>query len=89
MSEIDKKPKSKRGFACMSPERRREIAALGGKAVSPEKRAFSRRPSLAAKAGRKGGKSVPIENRSFFRFPDLARTAGKKGGHAKKPAPRS
>jgi general stress protein YciG len=49
------KPKSKRGFASMSPEKRREIASLGGKSIPAERRSFSRDPELAAAAGRKGG----------------------------------
>lgn len=49
------KPKSTRGFASMDPERRREIAKLGGRAVPPEKRSFAKDPTLAARAGRKGG----------------------------------
>lgn len=51
----DKIHKSKRGFAAMSPERRREIAAKGGAAVPAEKRSFSRSRDLAAQAGRTGG----------------------------------
>lgn len=47
--------KSKRGFASMSPERRREIAALGGAAVPADKRSFSQQRDLASSAGRKGG----------------------------------
>jgi uncharacterized protein len=49
------KPKSKRGFACMSQEQRRAIASVGGKSVPTEKRSFSRRRDLASEAGRKGG----------------------------------
>jgi len=44
-----------RGFASLSPERRREIAAQGGAAVKPENRSFSRDRGLAAGAGSKGG----------------------------------
>jgi uncharacterized protein len=49
------KPKRKLGFAAMDPEKRRAIARLGGAAVQPHQRAFSRDPYLAAEAGRKGG----------------------------------
>ncbi len=49
------KPKLKRGFSAMSPERRAEISRLGGAAVSAEKRSFSKDRSLAATAGAKGG----------------------------------
>ncbi|AYV48563.1 stress-induced protein [Caulobacter flavus] len=48
---------SKRGFAAMSPEKRRQIAAKGGAAVPPEKRSFSQNRDLAASAGRAGGSS--------------------------------
>lgn len=51
------RPKAKRGFAAMSPEKRREIARKGGAAVPSEKRSFSQSHDLAAKAGRKGGES--------------------------------
>lgn len=54
MTEIAK-PKSKRGFASMTPERRREIAASGGRSVKPENRAYSVNRELARIAGYKGG----------------------------------
>ena len=47
--------KQKKGFACISPERRREIASMGGKSVPPEKRTYSIDKSKAAEAGVKGG----------------------------------
>lgn len=46
--------KQKRGFALLSPERRKEIASRGGKAVPSEKRAFALNPALASIAGKKG-----------------------------------
>jgi len=46
---------SKRGFASMTPERRREIARQGGAAVPSEKRTFATNTDLAREAGRKGG----------------------------------
>ena len=49
------KPKAKRGFACLSPERRREIARKGGASVAPDKRSFATNRDLAASAGQKGG----------------------------------
>lgn len=51
------RPKARRGFAAMSPEKRREIARKGGASVPSEKRSFSQSPDLAAKAGRKGGET--------------------------------
>lgn len=50
---------SKRGFASMSVEKRREIASKGGKSVPAEKRSFSQDRGLASDAGRKGGQSQP------------------------------
>jgi len=42
----------RRGFASMDPERRRELAAKGGRAVDPDKRLWRQDPDAAAKAGR-------------------------------------
>lgn len=39
----------------MTPERRREIATLGGKSLKPEQRTFYTNRQLASDAGRKGG----------------------------------
>jgi general stress protein YciG len=55
ISKITGKPKVKRGFAAMSPERRREIARKGGASVPSEKRSFAKDRDLAASAGSKGG----------------------------------
>lgn len=49
------KPKSKRGFASMDPERQREIARRGGASVKPENRSFSQDRDLAVRSGAKGG----------------------------------
>lgn len=38
----------------MSPERRKEIASMGGKAVKPENRFFSQEPGEAAEIGKRG-----------------------------------
>jgi general stress protein YciG len=46
-----------RGFAAMSLEKRREIAARGGAAVPDHKRSFSQDRDLAAAAGRRGGEA--------------------------------
>ncbi|RTL81273.1 MAG: stress-induced protein [Hyphomicrobiales bacterium] len=66
----------------MDPEKRREIASKGGKAVPAERRSFSQNADLASSAGRKGGQSVSPANRSFSKNPALASEAGKKGGYA-------
>ncbi|WP_424362948.1 general stress protein [Methylocystis parvus] len=77
---MDEPKKSTRGFASMSPEKRREIARKGGLAVPAEKRSFSQDPALASKAGKKGGQSVNPAKRSFSRNPVLASEGGAKGG---------
>lgn len=71
--------KLRRGFACMDPERRREIASKGGKSVPAEKRSYSQDRELAAAAGRKGGAAVPAPKRSFYTNRELAMKAGRKG----------
>jgi general stress protein YciG len=83
---VDKqpKPKAKRGFASMSPEKQAEIASKGGKSVPAEKRSFSQNAGLAAAAGRIGGRNVDPQKRSFSRDPALASSAGAKGGAASK-----
>lgn len=55
MTNTETQPKMKRGFASMDPERRREIARLGGASVPAEKRAFSQNRDLASTAGKLGG----------------------------------
>ena len=50
-------PRARRGFAVMSPERRRENARKGGASVPAEKRSFAKDRDLAATAGRKGGEA--------------------------------
>lgn len=50
--------KQLRGFACMTPEQRREVSAKGGSSVSPDNRSFSKDRALAEAAGRKGGEAT-------------------------------
>lgn len=50
---------TKRGFASMSPERRSEIARMGGASIPPDRRAFSTNRLLAQEAGRKGSMTRP------------------------------
>ena len=76
-------PSGKRGFASMTPERRKEIASKGGKSVKPENRSFASNRDLAAKAGKKGGSKTRPEKRAFHIDRDLASRAGKKGGTKK------
>lgn len=47
----------KRGFAAMTPERRREIAAMGGKAAHENGVAHCFTSEAAKVAGSKGGKA--------------------------------
>jgi general stress protein YciG len=78
------KTQKPRGFAALSPERLREIASMGGKAVPKKKRTFSASSEAAAKAGRTGGSAVPPEKRAFSVDPLLAQEAGRKGGLGRK-----
>lgn len=75
---------SKRGFASMTPERRRQIASMGGKAVKKENRSFSRNRKLAVSSGRKGGAAVKPENRTFYLDKEFASKCGRKGGKSPK-----
>lgn len=49
------KPKKRRGFAAMDPERVSEIASKGGKAAHRAGTAHQFTPEEARKAGKKGG----------------------------------
>ena len=49
--------KKKQGFASMNPERRQEIASLGGKAAHQKGVAHVWDRQQAMEAGRKGGKA--------------------------------
>ena len=59
---------SKRGFATLTLERRREVSSMGGKAVAPEKRMYARDRDLASSAGRKGGKAAHVPRTSSFPY---------------------
>jgi general stress protein YciG len=48
--------KALRGLATLTPEKRRAIASMGGKALSPEQRSFSQDRALASAAGKLGGR---------------------------------
>jgi general stress protein YciG len=47
--------KKPRGFAYMSPERRSEVARMGGQAVPADKRTYSIDKSKASASGKIGG----------------------------------
>jgi general stress protein YciG len=55
--------KSKRGLAAMSPEKRREVQSMGGRAVPAESRAYSKDVKLAREAGRRGGNRKAMKER--------------------------
>jgi general stress protein YciG len=80
MGEEIEKPKSRKGLASMSPEKRRLIASMGGKSVPKEKRTFSRNRDVASAAGKKGGRTARPETRPFVIYPELAAIAGRIGG---------
>ena len=48
---------TKRGFAALSPERRREIASMGGRAAHEQGRGHEFTSDEAREAGRKGGRA--------------------------------
>ena len=80
MQEENEKPKSRKGLASLSPEKRRLIASMGGKSVPKEKRTFSRNRAVASAAGKKGGRTTRPETRTFAVYPELAAIAGRIGG---------
>ncbi len=68
--EIETLLRRKYGFETMSPERRREISALGGRAAHQKGKAHKWTSEEAQRAGRIGGKisrrpprSVPSSNK--------------------------
>lgn len=59
------RPKSRRGFASMSPEQRARIASLGGRAAHASGNAHEYTSEEAREAGRKGGVAVS-QDRSYM-----------------------
>lgn len=55
MTTTNEQPQTKRGFAAMSPEKKREIASKGGKAAHALGTAHRWTTEEAQAAGRKGG----------------------------------
>jgi general stress protein YciG len=74
----------RRGFGLLSPEKRRELASKGGKAVPASKRSFSMDKGVAKQAGQKGGNSGAPRPRNFGKDRELAREAGKLGGEKRR-----
>lgn len=52
---MNEKPKARRGFASMSPDKQREIASKGGRAAHAKGTAHEWSSNEARDAGRKGG----------------------------------
>jgi general stress protein YciG len=67
MLPINLKPKSKRGFASMSPEKKALIQSMGGKAVPKEKRAFNNK-ELAKRAGKRGGLRWVLKDKDSINY---------------------
>lgn len=63
----------KRGFAALSPQKKKEIAQKGGQTAHRRGRAHKFTPEEAREAGRKGGKAVS-QNRLYMS------EIGRKGG---------
>jgi len=63
--------KKRKGFAALSPERRKEIARQGGKKAQETGRAHRWTSDEAREAGRKGGKSTQ-QTRRDTTFPFVA-----------------
>ncbi len=60
----ESKPKARRGFATMSPEKQREIASLGGLAAHAKGTAHEFSQEEAREAGRKGGQAAQRNRRA-------------------------
>lgn len=72
----------KRGFAALSPERRREIAAAAGRASQASGRGHRFTPEEARSAGAKGGAIIAADSEHMKRI-------GRNGGKASQARKRS
>lgn len=70
-------PKKRRGLAVLSPERRKEIASLGGQTAQKNGTAHKYTSAQASAAGKKGGGH-------WRNHPEHMSEIGKRGGSAKK-----
>jgi general stress protein YciG len=75
--------KSRRGFASMDAERRRQVASMGGKAAHACGTAHEFTTEEAREAGRKGGETVHAKGVAHKFTREEARIAGRKGGIAR------
>lgn len=66
---------NKRGFACLSPEKRREIASKGGKAAQSKPNAHRWTVEEAREAGKKGGRAV-FDKYGTIHMQELGREGG-------------
>ncbi len=71
-----------RGFAAMSPEKKREIASKGGRAAHAKGTAHEFTPDEAREAGRKGGQAAHLKGTAHQFTSEEAREAGRKGGQS-------
>ncbi|HYE38180.1 KGG domain-containing protein [Methylocaldum sp.] len=78
---INSKPKGKRGFASMDPEKQRQIASKGGKSAHALGLAHRFTSEEARAAGKKGGMSSGSQHRWT---PEEAQAAGRKGALTRK-----
>ena len=76
------KPKQRRGFASMNPERVKAIASMGGKAAHALGTAHEFSSEEAREAGKKGGRAAHKKGTAYEFTSVTAREAGKKGGKA-------
>jgi len=66
-NESESQPKSRRGFAAMSPERQREIASQGGRAAHEQGVAHEWSKDEARSAGKKGGQVSGVKRKTSGR----------------------
>ncbi len=71
--------KRRKGFAAMSPERVREIGAMGGRAAHVQGKAHRWTPEEAQAAGR----AAQAQGKAHRWTSEEARAAGRKGGRAR------
>lgn len=72
--------KKRKGFACMTPERRKAIASMGGVAAHKNGTAHKFTSEEARAAGSKGGKTAHAKGTAHRFTPEEARAAGRKRG---------
>src|SRR5262249_47136068 len=84
MSANNQLPKnSRRGFAGMTPERRREIARRGGKTSHAQGGAHQFTPEEARRAGRQGGLTAHAKGVAHKCPRQEAAAEGRQGGRAR------